>query len=390
MLDITYSIAAAQDYDDIIEHANFVFSYAHCPHEFKTLVPKAYGPDRSMWPNHFIARENGRIRGLVGLLEFNQRVLDVKLHMGFIGTVSVHQYSRGRGHMKKCMAMSTEYALSHGIDLLALGGQRQRYGYYGYEKGGAQYEFEVSATNCRHALGDVEIDGISFEPFRNMGGQLAELHAIYEAAPVAGARPVGSFFQICGTWRNEPYAVLEGGRVMGYIIASGDKRSINEIRLKADSRLYAVVKAYITHFGVSSVHIAMAPYMKEYVRALSKLSEACRLSDNEMFMICNYEHVVSAGLKLKQYISGRLPDGRVALGIRGIAGCAAAKVLEIGVSAGDISCHFTDATPDITLDTLAAQNLLLSNFPYTDMAALPPCARSYFPLPLHIESADGF
>ena len=126
MTDVKYSMATSADYDEIIEHANFVFSYAHCPHEFKTLIPKAYGEARTMWPEHFIARENGRIRGLVGLLPFEQRVLDERLTVGFIGTVSVHPYSRGMGHMKKCMAMSTEYAHTHGIDIMAVGGQRQR------------------------------------------------------------------------------------------------------------------------------------------------------------------------------------------------------------------------------------------------------------------------
>ena len=79
-----------------------------------------------MWPEHFLARENGRIRGMVGLLPFNLRVLDETLKVGFIGTVSVHQYSRGMGHMKKSMAMSTQYAREHDIDFNMLGGQRQR------------------------------------------------------------------------------------------------------------------------------------------------------------------------------------------------------------------------------------------------------------------------
>ena len=47
---VTYEMAKPEDYDEIIDLANFVFSYAHRPHEFKTLIPKAYGPDRTMWP----------------------------------------------------------------------------------------------------------------------------------------------------------------------------------------------------------------------------------------------------------------------------------------------------------------------------------------------------
>ena len=62
---VTYEMAKPEDYDEIVDLANFVFSYAHRPHEFKTLIPKAYGPDRTMWPEHFLAPANGLLRATV-------------------------------------------------------------------------------------------------------------------------------------------------------------------------------------------------------------------------------------------------------------------------------------------------------------------------------------
>ena len=57
---------------------------------------------------------------------------------------------------------------------------------------------------------------------------------------------------------------------------------------------------------------------------------------------------------------------------------------------GKIDCRFADVQPDIVLDRIAAQNLLLAPVTYVDMSVLPDCARRFFPLPLYIESADGF
>ena len=54
--EILFERATGADYDEIVEFANFVFSYAHEPHEFKTLISKAYGEDRTHWPEHFVAR----------------------------------------------------------------------------------------------------------------------------------------------------------------------------------------------------------------------------------------------------------------------------------------------------------------------------------------------
>ena len=40
--EVRFEIATPADYDEIVEFANFVFSYAHCPHEFKTMIPKGF------------------------------------------------------------------------------------------------------------------------------------------------------------------------------------------------------------------------------------------------------------------------------------------------------------------------------------------------------------
>lgn len=385
---ITYEVATPADYEEIVEHGNFVFSYAHRPHEFKTLIPKAYGEERTMWPEHFLAREDGRIRGMVGMLPFEQRVCGEVMRVGFIGTVSVHPYSRGMGHMKKCMAMSTACARELGLDLMALGGQRQRYEYYGYEPGGVAYSFDISKTNCRHALAALDASDIAFAPFETVRGRMAELHAIYESGPVAGARPLANFEQICRTWYSLPFAIMRGESIIGYVITSSDKHSINELRLIDSADFNAVIKAYLNDFDLSDVGVSIPPHRAADVRAAARLCEGHDISTNEMFMILNFERVVRAGLRLKQHSEGHLPDGCIALGIDGLGD--ATRTLLISVSGGEIDCHFADVQPDIVLDRIAAQNLLLAPVTYVDMSVLPDCARRFFPLPLYIEGADGF
>ena len=386
---ITYEMAVPADYDEIIDFANFVFSYAHEPHEFKVLIPKAYGPDRTMWPTHFLARENGRIRGLVGLEQYSLRVLGEELKYGFIGTVSVHQYSRGKGHMKKCMAMSTQYAREHGIDIMMLGGQRQRYEYYGYEPGAVAYSFEITRTNCRHALSAVNTDGVSFKPFADVRDRMKEIFDIYESGPVFGARSLDNFEQICMTWRNCPYAVLSGQYIIGYIVASSDGSDISELRLKDSADFDVVIKAYLAAFDRKSVSVRIPPHRPADVRAASLICEEENVSPSEMIMILNYERVVKTYLRLKRHIEGNLPDGHVALGISGLSG-EGISTLTISVQGGEIDCRFTDDTPDIVLSPLAVQNLMLSPVTYVDMSQLPDCARRYFPLPIYMESADCF
>ena len=47
-----------------------------------------------------------------------------------------------------------------GIALSTLGGRRQRYRYFGYEKAGICYTFAVNADNLRHTLGADYVSGL--------------------------------------------------------------------------------------------------------------------------------------------------------------------------------------------------------------------------------------
>ena len=105
MLPTEYRMTVPEDKADVIDFANLVFSQAHQPHDFSTLLPKVYGPDAERLAEHFIATQNGKIRGCVGLYKEDYKLGDSMLKLGFVGTVSVHKYSRGEGHMQKLMTM---------------------------------------------------------------------------------------------------------------------------------------------------------------------------------------------------------------------------------------------------------------------------------------------
>ena len=64
--------------------------------------------------------------------------------------------------MKVLMALMTADARAKNDDLLFLGGQRQRYNYFGFEQAGMALNCSVSATNVRHALKNVDASGVTF------------------------------------------------------------------------------------------------------------------------------------------------------------------------------------------------------------------------------------
>ena len=63
MTETVYTRGAAGEMGDIVDFINYVFSQAHRPHDFKTLLPKVYADDAPAGQEdfHFLAKQNGRI-----------------------------------------------------------------------------------------------------------------------------------------------------------------------------------------------------------------------------------------------------------------------------------------------------------------------------------------
>lgn len=155
-----YRLARPQEEADVLDFINMVFSMHSQPHDFAALLPKVYAhPGFARY--HYVAVEDGHIRGTVALLPLTLRVEEnCALKAGYIGSVAVHPYSRGAGHMKALMRMALTDAEAQGYDLLALGGRRQRYAYFGFKKGGQRLTFSLNSDNVRHAMADVDEDAV--------------------------------------------------------------------------------------------------------------------------------------------------------------------------------------------------------------------------------------
>jgi hypothetical protein len=51
-----------------------------------------------------------------------------------------------------------------GCDLAMLGGQRQRYEYFGFTAAGMAHTYTATSTNVRHALSGVDVGDMEFGP----------------------------------------------------------------------------------------------------------------------------------------------------------------------------------------------------------------------------------
>lgn len=378
---IEYRFASDEHRQDIIDFINYVFSQAACPHDFKELIPKVYADGRGYADIHAIVLDDRYVRGVVAQLPNTFSYAGKPLKTGYIGSVSTYKYTRGSGYMIKLMEMQAESAKANGIDVMLLGGQRQRYEYYGYSPIGGNYRYDFVHANIRHGLKDVCACGIEFVPFKEACAcEIDKAYQIYEKQLVTGGRLREDFEIILSSWKSAPYVVKKDGEVKGYII-SGGPEGIGEMTLDCPCLVKPVIKAWFERFGIRRLSVVAAAYDVKLNRELASFAESHNLTAAFHARVVNLKNVLEATMTLKKAASG-LKDGEM------VVQMDEATPLLVKVENGEISVNETDKEPDVKLDRLSMQQFLFSynRFTAPDMEA----PAGWLPLPLHLYAADHF
>lgn len=379
----TYRMATPADRDAYIDFINYVFSHDHRPHDFKAMLPKEYGDGRESRAAHFMALdEAGRIRGLVAALPFELRVFERWLKFAYIGSVSVHPYARGEGHMKRLMAMVEAWLVEQQVDVAVLGGRRQRYQYFGYSKGGVNIRYEFNADNVRHGLKLFSCEDLALEEIADARDpRVSELHALHAAQPVRVTRESEHFFDVCHSWNNRLYAFTRGGSCAGYLVA-GESHSIAEF-VMADAADYPkAMKLWMNSTGAARIGVVAQPQDQALIAFLDECAEDATIGAAENLRVFHWENALPAYLALKQAMGG-ISDGDCRLKVDG-------HPLHVGCHGGVLSVdeQVPEDAPEFT--SLALQELLFRPTALLHPACVGGAPKDWFPLPLSVPACDGF
>lgn len=375
---IEYRKALPHEEADILDFINYVFSQAHRPHDFKQLLPKVYAHE-GFYRYHYVAVKDGRIRGTVAVLPLEMQVMPGKtLKIGYVGSVSAHPYDKGAGHMKKLMDLMVSDAQDK-YDLLALGGQRQRYQYFGFECGGAKLRFDVNSANVRHALKDVACR-MRLREITENEPVLSEIHALSSQKMMCCKRDAALLLDIMHSWQGKLYALEDDKGLQGYLYTKGDD-FLAEIGLVDESRLGELIKAYMLMTGVKSVSVRVHPLNRVRANYIKSFAEKWQLADNEMLHVINWQRTLEALLLLKAECQP-LADGRFVFEVEG-AGRYAIEVKDHGVRVTE--------TQDDALMAMTPQKAVEFFFsPYTPLMGVSPLLKSWLPVPFGLYPADEF
>lgn len=388
---IYYGRGNAAMYDEYLDFINYVFGFNGRERDFYQLLPKLYRREDDPAGSSYVAVEDGKLRAAIGAFDHTMNVCGQTLVCRSIGNVAVHPYARSKGYMKKLLHMAVDDMIADGVVLSTLGGRRQRYNYFSYEKSGTSYRFSFNPDNFRHCFGT---DRTAYHRFTlQVIDEKAENEALLDGvAKLMGERPYvpvrarERLLDILRSWKMVPYAFLEDGVFAGYCVVRGGDH-ITEIMLCREDRERvrdALVSFYDAHGG-GSLTVTVPPFAPIYLETLYPICESYTAELNESYSVLNFEAVCRAFFALKATYES-LPAGELCLLIHGRAGD---EKLHFSVRDGkpEVFLADPDERPLMALEHLQAINLLFSHF-CPARAALPDFARLWFPLPLWMYAAD--
>ena len=378
---LEFRFAKTEEMPDVIDCIDLVFSHLQIPHDFEKILPKCYGEGRDFSHVHAVALRDGRVRGVLGCYPVTQTMAGETLHAGYLGSMAVHRHERGSGAMKVLMQMQIDRAAETGLDMLLLGGQRQRYEYHGFYPCGCNFRYYVSSPTVRHGLRDVE-PTLDFEKLTEDSEYIAAALEMYNRQPVSGARTLDDFVPACRSYWSEPWIILQDGAPVGYVVSSMNGDSVSELVVSDDALLPKAVKSWWVKRGLTKLHIAAAPYCVALNRFLASFTEGYSTGHDSMMMrLYNPERVIRAYMKLKNSLE-TLNDGVLKLKL------GDHPTLKLEVANGEVSVEPTEEEADLTLSMEEGVHLLFSFNRFSAPKVSVPAG--WFPLPMAVATPDTF
>ena len=247
------SWARPQDKNEIVDFCDLVFSKAHRPHDFTTLLPRLYGEGGDGAAHHFLLREDGRIVATILAYPIPVHVGGQTLLSLGVGSVSTHPRFRGQGFMKTLLAAVDDRARELGADFAVLGGQRQRYEHFRYVHAGYQLRGTLSPDNVRHALRTVSSEGYALAPMTQ--ADVPAALALHTAQPSFCERREDAFLDVLRSWNASPFVLTKDGVFIGYasVVPGGDVCRVQELRLADEGDAPAALKLLSSTYGALSL-----------------------------------------------------------------------------------------------------------------------------------------
>ncbi len=351
---------------------------------FLELLPKLYKDRYNPAYNNVIIKEDGAIKAAIGCYPIDVTAAGRKLRSMGIGNVAVAKDSRRKGYMVELMNLALDIMKEEDFDYSLLGGQRQRYGYFGYEPTGSVQRFTINRGNIAHIKGkDCKTSFTAKEIAEDDVEAIDKIVAVYKSQPYYMDRNAENCLDVLKSWRSVPYAVYDNGEFKGYFSVEkfGGLQEIKAVNVEDTIDLILCAMDVI---DTESVSFSVPVFDTDFCDYMIKYCCGASICNADMINIFNFGKFIEAFLAIKAQRMN-LSSGTFNLLIHGFK---RDENLSITVDGKSVTVAETDATPDLELDHHRAIDFL-SGIYSKDRNSVPAFAQGWFPIDFYAYGLDN-
>jgi len=377
--------AQPEEFAGILDMLNVTFFSDDTPEEkrdFTRLLPKLYKEQYAPWNSNYCVFEDGRPVAAVGMYVSELHVAGHTLKLGGIGNVGVAPDCRGKGYMKLAMDAAMQAMRDQGCHLGELSGDRHRYRYWGFEKGGACVDAQFSIINVKHCFGKGELAaGWAAKPLAPQ--DIAQAQVLIEGEALHLKHDPAALHDILSSWREQPWALCCGDKLAGLFNRSWDNKQVLQLQLapwvnSLEQPLRAVL-ALLPEEASMTMRIPL--WQRDLLALAAPVTESFNLQSAGQYNVLCWQTCLQALLDLQAQCKSLL-DGELTVKIQGYAGD---ETLRIAVQNGAPSVTIYDGEPAKIMSHLDAVQYFLG---LVCPERTCPAAQNWFPLPMWLRSFD--
>jgi GNAT superfamily N-acetyltransferase len=381
--------AQAKDYNELMDMLDNVFFLEdESQRTFIALLPKLYKKEYRPWEHNYCLWEGGALKAAVGMYVSEVEIAGARLKMGGIGNVAVARDSRRKGYMKACMDEAMSAMKAAGCAFGELGGQRQRYQFWGFERCGCAVDAEFNEKNLRHAFGENEL-APGWRAGKIEHGDkdaLRQAQALIESAPLHVKHGPAAFYDILCSWNETPCGVWEGDALRAFFtVPSKEGKRVGSFLLQDEGCLEMALRCAWTALPEDtdkSASVTIPLWQRGFLALSEKIAESVCYGDTGMYTVLDWKETLGALFALQAQCKP-LPDGGLTARIDGDWGT---ETLRLSVQGGVPCVEPFAGEPGFVFSHLEALRFFLA--PVSAGRGRNALAQAWFPLPLWITGFD--
>ncbi|MFC1713062.1 GNAT family N-acetyltransferase [Candidatus Poribacteria bacterium] len=278
--------ASLDDFDSIIELADMGFSGERDRGGMLARWPHCYIRDAEFMKNILIMKDDSKVVSMVEYVDQISLVNGEEVKTAGITAVATWPTYRGRGFMtgllKRCVSLMEEegYAFSD------LGGDRLRYGRYGWENAGRAWRFDIT----KRSFSAVDTpSGVSVVPYQASDEEIESVMAIHEREPIRLKRSQLLYKILLGRLGKHVWLAKGKEGITAYVITESAERRQTIVEFGGRTEdIHSIFAHFMESSDTQHIHIR-SPWSHPLNSLLFRISTRWNLGTIRMIKIVDLQ-----------------------------------------------------------------------------------------------------